>query len=301
MNKIFLVTGATGLIGQELVKTIIQRGDEVIAVTTNKDSAKKKLSTVKFFYSWNELTELKYGKIDVIINLAGMNLAEKRWNEHVKKKIYDSRIDSTRKLIELIVSMTNKPSVLINASGVDYYGDKENKDVYETEPPSNDFVAKLCVDWEQEAMKAESYGVRVVMMRTGFVMSKNSKAVAKLVLPFKLFVGGHLGSGKQFMSWIHIDDAVNGYLFAAGNPAIKGAVNLTSPNPVTMNDFCKSLAKTIHRPSLFPIPGFVVNLAAGEIAQVVLNGRKAFPKKLLDAGFKFKYEKVAEAWKSLFD
>jgi len=301
MKKTFLITGATGLIGQELTKTIVQRGDEVIAVTVNKDSAKKKLSNVKLFSSWDELTTLIDEKIDVIINLAGMNLAEKRWNENFKKKIYDSRINSTRKLVELVASMTNRPQALINASGVDYYGNKGNKDVYETESPSNDFVAKLCVDWEHEAMKAESYGVRVVMMRTGFVMSKNSKAVAKLVFPFKFFVGGHIGNGKQYMSWIHIDDAVNGYLFTADNSAIKGAVNLSSPNPVTMKDFCKSLAKTIHRPSLFPVPGFVVKLVAGGLAQVVLNGRKAFPKKLLDAGFKFKYEKVAETWRSLFD
>lgn len=299
MNKIFLVTGATGLIGQELVKAIVERGDEVIAITINKDSAKKKLPNVKLFCSWDELATLKDGKINIIINLAGMNLAEKRWNEQVKKKIYDSRINSTRKLVELVAFMTNKPQTLINASGIDYYGDKGNKDVYETEPPSNDFVAELCVDWEQEAMRAESYGVRVVLMRTGFVMAKNSEAVAKLVFPFKLFVGGHIGSGKQFMSWIQIDDAVSGYLFAADNPAINGAVNLTAPNPVSMNDFCKSLAKTIHRPSLFPVPGFVVKLAAGEMAQVVLNGRKAFPKKLLDAGFKFKYENVAEVWRSL--
>jgi hypothetical protein len=157
----------------------------------------------------------------------------------------------------------------------------------------------LCVDWETEALKAEKFGVRTVVLRTGFVIAKNSPAFNKLAIPFKLFVGGTIGSGRQYMSWIHIDDVTGIYIYASGNNSIYGPVNATAPKPEIMKNFCKSLAKALHRPAIFPVPYFVVKIAAGEMSQVILNGRKALPEKILKAGYKFKFENVYDAWKDV--
>jgi uncharacterized protein (TIGR01777 family) len=248
----------------------------------------------------NDRLSLKDEKIDGIINLAGRNLADKRWNDKFKKEVYDSRILTTGKVVELILAMSRKPEVLLSASGVDYYGDKGESDIYEDTPNGNNFMGKLCKDWEAEAYKAEAFGTRVVALRTGFVMAKDSKAVKKLSMPFKFFIGGPIGSGKQYMSWIHIDDIVGIYLFALDNPAVKGAVNAAAPNPETMKQFCKNMACEMHRPSIFPVPGFIVKIAAGEMGDVILAGRKALPKKITRLGYKFKYENAADAWKDVF-
>jgi uncharacterized protein (TIGR01777 family) len=292
-----LITGATGLIGNYLVKALTARGDEVFIVTRNSSSAGSVFPGVKNFIEWDNLDSLKSVKINAVINLAGMNLDEKRWNGEVKKQLYDSRINLTRKLVELLKTMPHKPEVLINASGVDYYGDTGDKDIYEDSPTSNLFISQLVYDWEKEALEAEKSGVRVVMLRTGFVIAKDSKAFKKMVLPFKLFAGGYAGNGKQYLSWIHIDDLVKIYKYVLENAQIKGAVNASSPNPERMKDFAKYIGKTLHRPWFFPAPGFLLKILFGEIAIVLISGRKALPKKLKDAGFKFKYEKAADAIK----
>jgi uncharacterized protein len=300
MNKTILVTGATGFIGKHITEVLNGRGDLVIALTTNVESARKSLVSVKKIVDINDSLSLKDEKIDGIINLAGRNLADKRWNEKFKKEVYDSRIKTTRKVVELILAMSRKPEVLLSASGVDYYGDTGESDIYEDTPNGNNFMGKLCKDWEAEAYKAEAFGTRVVALRTGFVMAKDSKAVKKLSMPFRFFVGGPIGSGKQYMSWIHIDDIVGIYLFALDNPAVKGAVNAAAPNPETMKQFCKNMACEMHRPSIFPVPGFIVKIAAGEMGDVILAGRKALPKKITRLGYKFKYENAVDAWKDVF-
>jgi hypothetical protein len=290
-----LITGATGLIGSYLVKALTARRDEVFIVTRNSRLAGGVFPGVKNFIEWDNLDSLKNVKINAVINLAGMNLDEKRWNEKVKKQLYDSRINSTRRLVELMEIMIHKPEVLINASGVDYYGDTGDKDIYEDSPPADLFISQLVCDWEKEALKAEITGVRVVMLRTGFVIAKDSMAFKKMVLPFKLFAGGYAGNGKQYLSWIHIDDLVRVYEFILGNAQIKGAVNAASPYPERMKDFAKYIGKKLHRPWYLPAPGFLLKILFGEIAIVLISGRKALPKKLEDAGFKFKYEKAADA------
>jgi uncharacterized protein (TIGR01777 family) len=292
-----LITGATGLIGSYLVKVLSARGDEVFIVTRNSSSAGRVFPGVKNFAEWNNLDSLKNVKINAVINLAGMNLDEKRWNEKVKKQLYDSRINSTRKLVEFMKTMTHKPEVLINASGVDYYGNTGDKDIYEDSPPADLFISQLVYDWEKEALEAEKSGVRVVTLRTGFVIAKDSKAFKKMVLPFKLFAGGYAGSGKQYLSWIHVDDLVRVYEFILDNAQIKGAVNAVSPNPERMKDFAKYIGKALHRPWFYPAPGFLLKILFGEIAVVLISGRRALPKKLQDAGFKFKYKKAADAIK----
>lgn len=293
-----LITGATGFIGGYLAKAFVVSRDEVFIVTRNLRLAGRVFPFVKNFIGWDNLDYLKNIKIDAVINLAGMNLDEKRWNDDVKKQLYNSRINSTRKLAELMKIMTHKPGVLINASGVDYYGDTGDKNIYEDSPPADLFISQLVYDWEKEALKAEKSGVRVVMLRTGFVIAKDSKAFKKMVLPFKLFAGGYAGSGKQYLSWIHIDDLVKIYKYVLENAQIKGAVNASSPNPERMKDFAKYIGKILHRPWFFPAPGFLLKILFGEIADVLISGRKALPKKLQDAGFKFKYENAADAVKS---
>jgi len=299
MSKNVLVTGATGVIGRKLVNAFIKRGDKVIALTTNAGSAAKVLSGLSNIVQWNDISSLYSQNIDIMVNLAGKNLGEKRWDEEFKKDAWDSRINSTREIIELIEKLKNKPGVLLSASGSDYYGDRGEERIYEDSAPAKDYMAKLCVAWEAEAMKAEKYGVRTAVLRTGFVIAKNSDAVKRLMLPFKLFTGGTIGSGRQYMSWIHIDDAVGIYLYAADNNSVFGAVNTTAPNPETMKDFCKSLAKALRRPSIFPVPSFAVKMAVGEMSQVILNGRKALPRKIMNAGYKFKFENAIDAWKDV--
>jgi hypothetical protein len=292
-----LITGATGLIGGHLVRAFIIKGDEIFIVTRNTHSARKVFSAVKNFIEWENLDSLNEVKLDVIINLAGMNLDERRWNDKVKKRLYDSRINSTKKLVELIGAMAYKPEILINASGVDYYGDTGEKDIYEDSPPADLFISKLVCDWENEAVKAEKYGVRVVLLRTGFVIAKESNAFKKIVLPFRLFAGGYAGNGKQYLSWIHIKDLVRIYLYVIDNKKIRGAVNASSPNPERMRDFAKHIGKILHRPWFFPAPRFLMRILFGEVADVIVSGRKALPKRLLDSGFKFNYEYAVDAIK----
>lgn len=292
-----LITGATGLIGSHLVKAFAAKGDEIIILTRNADSARKVFPGIKNFVEWQSPDLLKEIKLDVIINLAGMNLDEKRWNNKVKKQIYYSRVNSTKKLMELISSMAYKPEVLINASGVDIYGDTGEKDIFEDSPPADLFISKLVSDWENKALRAEEFGIRVVLMRTGFVIAKESPALKKMVLPFKLFAGGYAGNGKQYLSWIHIDDLVSIYRYVIDNKQIRGAVNASSPRPEKMKDFAKHIGKILHRPWFFPAPGFFMKILFGEVAEVIIAGRRALPKKLIDSGFKFNYENAVDAIK----
>src|SRR4030095_8542370 len=294
MSKTFLVTGATGLIGSSMVKELLKSGNNAILISTNPEKAAKKFPMAKLV-DWDSYLSLVNEKIDVIINLAGRNAGDKRWNEDFKNEIYNSRILSTRKIIELVSLMKQKPEALINASGIDYYGNKGDENIYEDSPPGNDFMAKVCIDWETEAKKAEAFGVRVVLVRTGFVLAKNSEALERLILPFKFFAGGTIGNGNQFISWIHADDIIGIYLFATENSNVKGAVNAAAPHPERMRNFCRILGKVLQRPAFLPAPAFVVKLVAGEVAHLILNGRKAMPQKILEAGYKFKFENAHEA------
>ena len=296
MNKTFLITGATGLTGGYILKSLLERGDKAAVLTSSPETAGEKLpASVRTIVPWKNYMKLADEKIGVIINLAGRNIGEKRWSEKVKKQIYDSRIITTRKLIELIKRMKVKPETLINASGSDYYGDRGNEPVTEESPPGTGFLSELCIDWEKEAYNAEDYGVRVVVIRNGFVMAKNAPALKKLALPFRLFAGSTAGSGKQYMSWIHVRDLVRIYLLAADRKEIRGAVNAVSPNPVTMKEFCKNIAVVLRRPSYLHVPSFLVKLVFGEMGSVVLNGRRAYPEKLIQAGFKFEFEQSLPA------
>lgn len=299
MAKTILITGATGMIGGYLIHEINKRGYRYIAVTTNPKAAEKKLKSAYRITASSDILSLYNEKIDAMINLAGANLGAKRWTDAAKKEFYDSRMNTTNSLIELIREMKTKPEVLISTSGVDYYGDTGSKEMFEDAPPANSFLGKLTHDWEQAALKAEEPGVRTVIFRTGFVMAADSEAVKKLLMPVKLFVGGPLGGGKQYMSWIHISDLIALYMFAIDNVNVRGIYNASAPNPQTNELFTKHAAKLLQRPAFLPVPAFVIKAVLGEMSTVVLDGRRAMPKKILDAGFKFRFEHDTEAWKDI--
>jgi uncharacterized protein (TIGR01777 family) len=208
-------------------------------------------------------------------------------------------MDVTGGIVELISKMGRKPEVLVSSSGVDYYGDTGSKDMHEDAPPANSYLGKLTHDWEEAALKAEKYGTRVVVLRTGFVMASDSEAVKKLLMPFKFFVGGPLGSGKQYISWIHIDDLVGIYMYAIDNKNVSGIYNAAAPNPETNINFGRQAAKILHRPAIAPAPAFMIKLIVGEMAAVVLEGRRAMPDKIIEAGYRFKFEHSADAWKEV--
>jgi len=244
---------------------------------------------------WNN--EIK-GK-DAVIHLAGANLFGKRWNDDYKSKILESRQISTRNIVNAIINAKTKPSTLICSSAVGIYGERGDELLTEDSSTGNDFLAQVCKTWEDEAAKVESAGVRRVSIRTGIVLSKNDGALKQMLLPFKFFVGGPLGNGKQWFPWIHIDDLIDSCIFSLDNPNVNGAVNGVSPNPVTMNEFAKVLGKALHRPSFFKVPVFALKIAVGEFAESILASIRAVPEKLIRNNFKFKFEGLNVALKDL--
>lgn len=295
------ITGATGLIGKKLIERFYKRNDDVIILTRSIEKAKKIFPNANGFINWETNVEEWFSQIenvDVVINLAGENVMARRWNEEHKKKVYSSRIDGTKKLVNAISLLNKKPKVFISASAIGYYGNINNE-VDETSPIGNDFLANVVHDWENASIKIDELKIRRVIIRIGLVLSNEEGALPKLILPFKFFIGGSIGSGKQWFSWIHIDDLVNIFLFAIDNPKLNGIFNATSPNPVTMNQFAKTLGKVLNRPSIFNVPGFVLKIVLGEGANSILNGAKVKSKKILEAGYKFQFENLESALKSL--
>lgn len=293
-----IVTGATGFIGSHLVPALRDRGDQVVVLARDAARAKQELGDVEAVTAdlqskgawWEALSG-----VDAIIHLAGEPLAGKRWDARQKQKVRDSRVESTRTIVEAISMADPRPRALITASGVDYYPaeltetDWDDDEYAEKEPAGTTFLARLCRDWEHEALEAEKLGVRVVCMRTGLVLGKGGGAVSEMKRPFKLFAGGRLGSGRQWMAWIHLDDVVAGYIAAATDERYKGPINLVAGS--TRNyDFARELGKAMHRPAWMPVPAFAIKAAVGaEFAESVLKGRRVVPAKLRELGFAWKY------------
>lgn len=302
MKKI-IITGATGLIGKKLSEEFHKSGNYIIVFSRDgkraKDILKKDYEYIDWDYRKPDKWMDKISESDAVIHLAGINLFAKRWNDEFKKEIITSRRDTTKSLAEAIRNSSNKPKVFISASGVGYYGDGGNQILTEDSPAGNDFLAEVCKVWESEAAEVESAGVRRVSIRTGIVLSPEDGALKRMLLPFKLFIGGPLGNGKQWFPWIHIDDIVGVYIHSILNDNLTGAVNAASPNICTMSEFAKTLGKVLKRPSLFPVPKFALKLAIGEAGNVVLMGQRVSVNKLLSSGYKFKFEKLEEALKDL--
>ncbi len=298
------ITGATGLIGRPLCRSLLADGHELVILSRNPDKAKETIpdATALRWVAGAPLPAEAIEGSQAVINLAGTPIAEKRWSDKRKAAIRDSRVMGTKNVVTAIGKATNRPRILINGSAVGYYGSRQDEELTERSKPGDGFLSDVCVEWETEAAKATELGVRVVLLRTGIVLSTEGGALAKMLLPFKMFVGGPLGTGKQWMSWIHLDDQVSLILHALGADGLQGPLNATAPNPVTNREFSKTLGRVLGRPAFMPTPGFALKMVFGEMAEsLLLEGQKVLPERTLESGFSYRYPELEGALRSLLD
>lgn len=290
------------MIGRFLALELCNRGEEVYVYSRKKQLPALLENTEIFLVSSQEPTEYNLDGLDVIVNLAGDPIVGSRWTDAKKSQIRSSRVDYTKKLVEKLSHTQKKPKLLINGSAIGYYGLFQDGSIVHKEnssPNTNDYLSNLCIEWEKEALEAEKLGIRVVLLRTGIVLSAEGGALQQMLLPFKLFVGGPIASGKQFTSWIHIDDMIKAIIFLMDDPNASGAYNLTAPIPVSNEKFSKTLAKTLSRPNLFRVPSFALDLMFGQGSTILIQGQNVVPQKLLDSGFEFQYKELETALKNL--
>ncbi|HZD40657.1 MAG TPA: TIGR01777 family oxidoreductase, partial [Terriglobales bacterium] len=286
-----VITGATGFIGSPLCSRLLEQGHTLTLLT--RSAPRSAAAQNKRWLHWTPgasgVWEKSIDGADGIINLAGEPLAASRWTPQQKQKIRMSRIEATNALVDAAAKAEQRPRFLINASAVGYYGPRGDELITEGAAAGTDFLAETTRDWENEAMKAKSLGVRVVCLRSGMVLGSHGGALAKMVPPFKLFIGGPLGSGKQWISWIHMEDEVGLILHLAGHAEASGPVNATAPNPVTMKEFCRTLGQVLGRPCWAPVPALALRLLLGEMAEMVLTGQKVIPAAAEKWGYQFRY------------
>lgn len=298
-----IITGATGFIGAPLCSALKNAGHRVTVLTRSRDAAEKSLGAGYELVEWQPPTsgewEAAIGGAEGVINLAGENIGASRWTKKRKQVIIGSRLAATGAIVNAIGKAKNKPKVLVNASAVGFYGPRGDEEVTEQSSAGSDFLAQTVQQWENEAKKAEAYGTRVVLLRNGIVLEKDGGALARMLLPFRLFIGGPIGSGRQWMSWIHRDDVMGLILFALQNGNARGVINATAPNPVTMQEFCMTLGKAMHRPSWLPAPGFALKILLGEMSMLVLTGQKVLPKQAEKLGYKFQYPELGAALRAI--
>jgi uncharacterized protein (TIGR01777 family) len=297
-----LVTGATGFVGPRLLRLL----DRPVVVTRNPDRARSVVGHLaERIIRWDPLEgpppAEAFDGVDAVLHLAGESVAEGRWTAAQKNRIRDSRVVGTRHLVQGIAQAARKPAVLVSACAVGYYGDRGDEELTESAPPADDFLAKVCVDWEREAAAAEKAGVRVVTARTGIVLGAGGGALAKMLTPFKLGGGGPLGNGRQWMPWVHVADLARLYVHAADTPTIRGPMNAVAPNPVRNLEFTKALGRALHRPAFIPAPYFGLRLLFGEFAQVLFASQRVIPRVALDTGFVFQFPEIAGALREILD
>src|SRR6184192_2138673 len=297
-----LVTGSTGLVGTALVKALASDGHTVCRLLRPQSKSTSD-SKDGFDVAWNPATgELGGAGVgpDAVVNLAGASIAGGRWTKDRKALLRSSRIDTTRALVKALAKMNARPRVLVSASAIGIYGDRGDEVLTEESKPGTDFLAGLAREWETEALKAEALGIRVVLARFGIILARHGGALAKMLLPFKLGAGGRLGSGKQWMSWITLEDVVGIIRLAIENGAIRGAMNVVAPQAVQNTEFTKVLAKTLHRPALFPAPTFALRLALGEMADaLLLSSQRVKPQALEKLGYRFLHPELSAALNSV--
>ncbi|MEG4942879.1 thylakoid membrane protein ThyD [Microcoleus sp. F4-D5] len=290
------IAGATGFVGSRLVEKLQAAGHQVVVFS--RDAAKAgrvfpasaypNLEVVAYTPAESGDWLHSIAGCDAVVNLAGVPIAEERWTQARQQEILDSRKLTTAKLVEAIVNANPRPSVLVSASAIGYYGTSETAEFDETSPAGNDFLAAVCKDWEAAAQPAKNAGTRLAILRLGIVLGMGG-ALAKMLPPFKLFAGGPIGTGKQWFSWIHREDVVDLILYALQNPQVEGVLNATAPNPVRMNELCQTLGEVLQRPSWLPVPSFALEMLLGDGAKVVLEGQKVLPKQTLASGFQYQY------------
>jgi uncharacterized protein len=291
------LTGATGRIGARLVRELTGRGDEVTVLSRDPGRAQSRLGGVQA-HAWDPgAGPAPPGALagrDTIVHLAGEDVAQ-RWSAESKRRILDSRERGTRNLVEGIRAAEPRPAALVSASGVNWYGPRGDERLAEDEPAGEDFLARVCQVWEREAANAQELGLRVARIRTGVSLDPGAGALRKMLLPFRLGVGGPVAGGRQYMSWIHIDDVIGIYLRAIDDAAWTGPVNATAPEPVTNRAFSKALGRALRRPAIAPVPGFAVRVLFGEMAEIVVTGQRAVPRRALELGYEFRHADLDEA------
>jgi len=299
-----VITGGSGFIGRRLVARLLEQGDQVLVLTRRLEQARRILGespNLKLLpydpyqpQAWAAALEGYEG----IVNLAGEPLASSRWTETKKKEIRRSRVETTQALVQALASLNQKPQVMISSSAVGYYGSHPaGEPLTETDPPAQDFLAEVCQAWEAAARPVEELGIRLAIVRTGIVLGPDGGALGQMLAPFQFFIGGTIGSGKQWLSWIHREDWVSLVCFLLEQGS--GVFNATAPNPVQMEEFCRTLGQVLGRPSWLPVPELALELLLGEAAQVVLTGQKVIPQAALQMGFTFQYPQLKEALRQI--
>lgn len=283
-----LLTGATGLIGRPLLRALAAAGHSVTVVSRTPGRAPTRA------VGWDGVPAI-ISEVDAVVNLAGEPVADGRWTEERKEAIRASRVQGTRAIVEAMRRAPKRPAVLVNASATGYYGPCGDETVDESHAPGNDFLANVCKAWEAEAVAAEALGVRVVRLRTGIVLSDQGGALGRMLVPFRACLGGPIGSGKQWMPWIHIDDECGLVVAALAGEQWSGPVNATAPEPVRNREFARVLGAALRRPAVLPLPGFVLRLAFGDMASIMLTGQRATPAAAQQFGYDWKHPTLPEA------
>lgn len=293
----FLLTGGNGFIGRRLVQRLLER-QHYVSILTRKVESREDRNVGQYYWSVQGPAPAEpFDDVDVVIHLTGEPISQK-WTEDAKKRIRDSRVLGTRHLIEGIGSLSKRPAVLISASAVGYYGDRADEVLTEDSAPGNDFLAQVCRDWEKETDRATGLGLNVIKIRSGVVLGPGGGALKKMLLPFKLGLGGPQGNGQQWMSWIHLDDLVNLYIYAAESQ-VEGVLNGTAPNPVRNREFAHTLAEVLNRPSFLSTPEFLLNAMFGEMSNVLLFSQRVIPENTEKQGFRFKYPELKQALQAI--
>ncbi|HEY2292426.1 MAG TPA: TIGR01777 family oxidoreductase [Thermoanaerobaculia bacterium] len=297
-----VITGGTGLIGSAVAREMGSAGHEVV-VLTRDPSRMGPLPPNTRAAQWDGKTAGDWAKLldgdTVIVHLAGDSIAAGRWTEEKKRRIRDSRVESGRAVLEAVRQAKAKPRALLQGSAVGYYGDAGDEVVSELHPPGKDFLANVCVEWEASTAEVAAMGVRRPVLRTGVVLSDQGGALPRMALPFRMLAGGPLGNGRQWLSWIHEVDEVGAIRFLIEREDVDGPFNLTAPAPLTNRDLSRALGQVLHRPSFAPAPGFALRLLLGEMADALLHGQRAVPRRLLDLGYVFRYPEALGALRSL--
>ena len=291
-----LITGSSGLIGSVLIESLASNGHEVVRLLRKKFAKDSPVWDPE-----NDVIDLADVRdIAAVVHLAGDNIAEGRWNDRKKWGIRNSRVRGTKLLAEFFAASEHKPRIIVSASAVGVYGDRGEELVDETSEPGNGFLADVCQQWEGATASAVDAGIRVANVRFGLVLSTAGGALKKMLLPFRMGLGGVIGGGKQYMSWVSIDDVVGMIQYVIGNDSMRGPVNLVSPHAVSNHEFTKTLGRVLHRPTIFPMPAFAARLAFGEMAnELLLSSTRAIPKKLMNSGYKFRHPELGEAFEHL--
>ncbi|HLE13186.1 MAG TPA: TIGR01777 family oxidoreductase [Anaerolineales bacterium] len=298
-----IITGGTGLIGSHLARSLAADGNEVVLLSRQPEKNSGDLSQRVWIEKWDGRTAEGWGGLvedaEVIINLAGENLAAGRWTDQRKKSILESRVNAGHAVVQAVKQAAQKPRLVIQSSAIGYYGNRPEDPATEQTPPAGDFLARVCQAWEESSQEVESLGVRRVIVRTGVILSTEGGPLPRMLLPMRLFVGGPLGDGRQWLSWIHLADEIEAIRFLIDHPSTSGSFNLNAPNPLRNREFMSTLGKVINRPSLIPAPAFAIRLLFGEMATIVLDGQKVIPSRLQQLGYSFKFKDAESALRDL--